>query len=168
VKNATEVDTAPVLVQGEPSVQPTAVLAQGAVTETPTALVAQAQPTATATPAPTQSQPTPQPTPTRTIPQDAASQPLAMLLPPSAASGGAVSLEGWAWSQEMRSYRVEFSSAAGGAWSVIGQSNSPVRGGVLGVWRTTGLAPGAYNLRVVVEDASGQFVSSPIRVVLGG
>jgi hypothetical protein len=68
----------------------------------------------------------------------------------------------------MRSYRVEFSPATGGAWSAIGQSSSPVRGGTLGIWRTTGLAPGAYNLRVVVEDATGEFVSSPIQVVLGG
>jgi hypothetical protein len=91
-----------------------------------------------------------------------------MLLPPAATSGNSVNLEGWAWSQEMRSYRLEFSPAAGGVWNLIGQSNSPVRGGVLGVWQTRGLAPGAYNLRVVVEDASGQFVSAPIQVVLGG
>ena len=43
-----------------------------------------------------------------------------------------------------------------------------MRGGVLGVWLTTGLTPGAYNLRVVVEDASGEFASSPIQVVVDG
>ena len=91
-----------------------------------------------------------------------------MLLPPARPSDGSVNLEGWAWSQEMRGYRIEFSPVAGGAWSVIGESTAPVRGGVLGVWLTTGLTPGAYNLRVVVEDASGEFASSPIQVVVDG
>jgi hypothetical protein len=67
----------------------------------------------------------------------------------------------------MHSYRVEFSPVAGGAWSVIGQSTLPVRGGVLGVWQTRGLAPGAYNIRVVVVDAAGEYTSSPIQVVIG-
>jgi membrane peptidoglycan carboxypeptidase len=166
VQNATQLDTAPVLVSGAPLPASTAVLAQGGPAETPTVVVAQVAPTATATPAPTQAQPTPQATPARS--NDPASQPLAMLLPPVAISGASVNLEGWAWSQQMRSYRIEYSPVTGGAWSLIGQSSSPVRGGVLGVWQTSGLAPGAYNLRVVVEDAAGNYVSSPIQVVVGG
>jgi hypothetical protein len=91
-----------------------------------------------------------------------------MLLPPAATvTGNTVSLEGWAWSQQMLSYRVEFSPASGGPWSVIGQSNTAVRGGVLGVWQTRGLAPGAYNIRVVVVDATGEFASAPIQVRIG-
>ena len=175
VKNATPVDIEPILVQGAPEGVPTAVLAVAPPETatvpaqptqplpTPTVAVALAPPTATLPPQPTQVPPTP----ARSTPQDAASQPLAMLLPPSGASGN-LSLEGWAWSEEMRNYRIEFSPASGGGWSVIGQSSAPVRGGTLGVWQTRGLAPGAYNLRVVVEDASGDFISSPIQVVLGG
>ncbi len=158
VKDQNSVDKAPPVVQGQPVDAATAVLGASPPTATPASL-AQLQPTATPT---AQIPLAPQPTST---PVDATSQPLATLLPPASTSGS-VSLEGWAWSPQMRSYRVEFSPAGGGAWSVIAQSSSPVRGGVLGVWRTTGLAPGAYNLRVVVEDASGEYASSPIQVVV--
>ncbi len=180
VKSASPVDDSPVFVQAEPSGVPTAVLAEAPATETPTAITAQVEPTSTpptaasdttrtdTQTAPTQIPPTPEPTATQAAPLDAASQPLVVLLQPATASGSFVSLEGWAWSQNMQSYRVEVSPASGGAWSVIGQSSIPVRGGTLGVWRTTGLAPGAYNLRVVVEDAAGQYASSPIQVVLQG
>jgi hypothetical protein len=172
VKSASPVDDAPVLVEAQPSGVPTAVLGESPAsdtppTKTPTAVTAQAQPTATPTTAPTQVPPSPQPTATQPPPLDAASQPLAMLLQPAVTSGGSVNLEGWAWSENLRSYRVEVSPASGGTWSVIGQSSSPVRGGTVGVWRTTGYAPGAYNLRIVVQDASGEYASSPIRVVLG-
>ena len=177
VRNASPVDTEPILVQVQPGGIPTAVLAERPA-DTPTVAAAQAQPTATPTVAFAQAHPTATPTqapatarPVATVratPRDPASQPLAMLLPPARPSDGSVNLEGWAWSQEMRGYRIEFSPVAGGAWSVIGESTAPVRGGVLGVWLTTGLTPGAYNLRVVVEDASGEFASSPIQVVVDG
>jgi membrane peptidoglycan carboxypeptidase len=169
VANASPVDESPILVSGPPAGVPTVVLAAAGPTEapvepTPTVAVAQIQPTATATPAPAQAQPTPTPVSST----GAASQPLAMLLPPAGATtANTVSLEGWAWSQRMHSYRVEFSPVAGGPWSVIGQSTLPVRGGVLGVWQTRGLAPGAYNIRVVVVDAAGEYTSSPIQVVIG-
>lgn len=188
VRSVTRVDETPLMASGELAAVPTAVLAAAPVTDTSAALAqveptqaaqtpaatstvpaAVAPPTATPPPLPTQAPPSPTPTAAeaRATPADATQQPLAMLLPP-AAGGGSVNLEGWAWSQEMSSYRIEYSPANAANWRVIGQSSSPVRGGTLGVWRTSGLAPGSYHLRVVVVDASGEYVSSPIIVTLGG
>ncbi|HEX5369778.1 MAG TPA: hypothetical protein VFY10_10235, partial [Dehalococcoidia bacterium] len=65
-------------------------------------------------------------------------------------------------------YSLEVSSAANpGSWTVIGQSSSAVKGGTLGVWQTSSLSAGAYDLRVVIQDAkAGSIVSARVRVVV--
>ncbi len=45
-------------------------------------------------------------------------------------------------------------------WQLLGQNTVPVSGGLLGVWATTGLAPGAYTLRLRVTTPDGLSVST--------
>ncbi len=127
-------------------------------------------------------QPTTVPQPTATqpplvmatqVPQPAASvppseQPLAIVLTPSAVGRTSVDVQGWAWSSALQGYRLEVSSAsAPGQWTVIGQSSSAVKGGTLGIWQTSSLAPGAYDIRVVIQDAkAGNIFSAAVRVVV--
>lgn len=47
--------------------------------------------------------------------------------------------------------------ATGGAWVVVGTSNTPVLDGILGSWDSTSLAPGNYALRMVVSAFDGTF-----------
>ncbi len=127
-------------------------------------------------------QPTTVPQPTATqpplvmatqVPQPAASvppseQPLAIVLTPSAVGRTSVDVQGWAWSSALQGYRLEVSAAsAPGQWTVIGQSSSAVKGGTLGIWQTSSLAPGAYDIRVVIQDAkAGNIFSAAVRVVV--
>jgi 1A family penicillin-binding protein len=49
-------------------------------------------------------------------------------------------------------------------WKSIGQSNTPISDGILGVWQTNGLPAGEYTLRLRVVTADG--VPADIRVVV--
>ena len=51
------------------------------------------------------------------------------------------------------------------AWSSIVQSTTPVTDGVLGVWDISGLADGTYTLRLVVVDASGNYMPYDLRTI---
>lgn len=52
-------------------------------------------------------------------------------------------------------YTLEYRRAGGGAWTTIASSTSPVVGGTLGVWNSTGLSQGLYVLRLTVTDTCG-------------
>jgi hypothetical protein len=79
---------------------------------------------------------------------------------------GVVPVQGSAWSSEMQFYSIEV-AGAGGAWQSLGRWTTPVQGGTLGGWRTSGLPAGTYNLRVIVQDASGGAIASaPISVTI--
>jgi membrane peptidoglycan carboxypeptidase len=133
-------------------------------------------PVRTPTPAPTatpakqppvvQSTPVTQPSRDNSIPPS--EQPLAIVIAPGPVGRTAVQVQGWAWSPAMQGYRLEVSPVATpGVWTVIGQSTTAVKGGTLGVWQTSSLAAGSYDIRVVVQDARvGSIVSAPVRVTV--
>ncbi len=68
---------------------------------------------------------------------------------------GVVNIIGSAATPQMQYYRIEFGKGTNPAtWSSIGQWSLPVSGGGLAAWNTTPLEPGAYTLRLTVQDAS--------------
>jgi len=55
-------------------------------------------------------------------------------------------------------YKLEY-RPPGGEWQLIGDlHHQPVVDGLLGVWDVSGLAPGRYQLRLVVVDNTGNFL----------
>jgi hypothetical protein len=152
---------------------------------TPTASVLQSTPTPTdlpPTPVPTVT-PTPRPRPTKRPdePDTPTPPPVQPAACPDARStitepgvnsvlSGRVSVMGSAYSDRFNYYKLEFSSGADpNTWHFILQGDSPVGGGLLGAWDTSGLAPGIYNLQLKVVDATGNWVDPPcqVRVTVG-
>ncbi len=70
---------------------------------------------------------------------------------------GVIQVSGVAAIENFDYYKFEFRAATGGDWSFIERHNAPVNGGVLGAWNTDTVAPGEYELRLVVVDASGNY-----------
>ncbi len=67
---------------------------------------------------------------------------------------GAVQVTGRAESPDLVAYRLEYGEGrAPEEWTVITRSETPVAGGVLGLWDTAALSSGTYTLRLAVEDA---------------
>jgi tetratricopeptide (TPR) repeat protein len=55
-------------------------------------------------------------------------------------------------------YKLEYRTP-GGEWQLIGDLHyQPVVDGLLGVWDVSGLAPGRYELRLVIVDDTGNFL----------
>jgi hypothetical protein len=79
---------------------------------------------------------------------------------------GVVAVQGTAASPNMQYYRLEVSTPAG-AWSSLGQWSTPVRGGTLATWSTSGLPPGQYTLRLTVQDAQLGALVSTVTVTVG-
>jgi hypothetical protein len=72
---------------------------------------------------------------------------------------GTVAIRGSAVLDDFWYYKLEYFDAASGGWRVIGELHyDPVTDGVLATWDTSALPPGAYRLRLVVVNLSGQFV----------
>jgi membrane peptidoglycan carboxypeptidase len=109
-------------------------------------------------------QPPTQPCPPPQLPPD---QAIALLNPPSATgviTGAQVLLSGTA--------RGPFSLDVGAgrdpaSWQPIGQSSTPVAGGLLAIWQTGGLAPGEYTIRLRVSTPEGYTVTSSQTVAIG-
>ncbi len=135
-------------------------------TPTPTT----APPTETPTPAPTF---TPAPTrrPTSTPPQAVTPPPPRSAAPVCANPGAAITSPGVG--QVVRSdtavtgsanidgfqfYKLEWSAGAD-LWNWFAGSEFPVAGGVLGVFQAGALPPGAYTIRLVVVDQTGNYPS---------
>jgi hypothetical protein len=77
---------------------------------------------------------------------------------PNEAGTGQVVVRGQANIINFAQYKFELMGpATGGAWVVVGTSNTPVFDGLLGSWDSTSLAPGNYTLRIVVSNLDGNF-----------
>ena len=133
------------------------------------------------TPAPT----TPAPTPTATAVATPTATPAAstsggtnavrsvIVRPlPDARVGGVIEIFGSADGTDFFAYQLEF--AAGIQPPMIGWQQltvpqlTPVTDGVLGIWRTQGLRPGAYWLRLEVFDATNVAQQTQVRVEIIG
>ncbi len=125
------------------------------------------EPTVTETATPTEIPPVDTPPPAEPSPTPAPAPPIqAAIVQP--ATGARVScpvlITGVADGAAFQSYQLQFApgdAPAGEAWlpvePVQAVPSSPAResGGLLGVWRCEGLAPGAYTLRLSVWDTAG-------------
>lgn len=68
---------------------------------------------------------------------------------------GKVTLMGTANVPNFGFYKYEFSPAGSGTWNTIVAKNKAVQDGELGIWDTTAIAVGDYQLRLVVTDNQG-------------
>jgi LysM repeat protein len=106
---------------------------------------------------PRPSTPVPLPTPT---PTPAPAEPgCEHLLSPvrGATLSGHVQITGTADVDEFWYYKLEFRYEGLDNWHYITGQNTPVENGVLGTWDTTILPDGAYHLRLVVVDLTGNY-----------
>ena len=87
-----------------------------------------------------------------------------------AALSGSVDIEGTAQSNNFNYYKVEYSIDEGANWLVLAEEykmKTQVADGVLDTWDTTMVDNGAYWLRAVVVDNTGNFVASnPVAVTV--
>lgn len=85
---------------------------------------------------------------------------------------GSVVVQGTATAVDFQFYKLEFGQGAAPAeWSVIGDLHyAQVTNGTLGTWDVTGLAEGAYTLKLTVVDITGNYLEHavPVTVVRGG
>jgi len=106
-----------------------------------------------------------------TAPGEASSNdiPVAITSPASGAVvSGTVTITGKADSKGFIAYRLEF--GAGNppwAWTGITRDTRRVAGGTLGTWNVSGLPPGEYTLRLVLEDAERGELSTFVVVRVG-
>jgi hypothetical protein len=64
-------------------------------------------------------------------------------------------------------YKYEYASQGSEIWATIAAGNKIIRDGVLGVWETSQLVPGDYQIRLLVTDNLGKALPAcivPIRV----
>ncbi len=73
-----------------------------------------------------------------------------------ASVSGVIQIAGGANIDDFDYYKFEF-RAPGGDWSFIERHDSAVLEGVLGAWNTGTVAPGEYDLRLVVVDSIGNY-----------
>ncbi|MPZ49299.1 MAG: hypothetical protein GEU75_08365 [Dehalococcoidia bacterium] len=115
-----------------------------------------------------QAEPTAAPEPRITAAAAPPPSPIASVTGPTTAAAGTVSIQGWAWSNAMQYYRLEYGSGSSPLnWSALGQWSTPVQGGTLGVLPTSGWPPGTYSVRVVVQDQNqGEIISAAHTVLV--
>ena len=126
-------------------------------------------PVATATAKP----PAPTPTATAQVATDASAVRAVITRPlPNSRLNGAVEITGRADGKGFAGYQLEFAAGSqppSGAWQQLGVPQlAAVSDGVLGVWQTQGLAPGAYWLRLEVFDANGLAATTQVRIEIVG
>lgn len=149
---------------------PTAAPVTPTVVETPTEAPT---PRPRATPRPTVTEaPTLLPTPSRPV-VVAPSCPdgRAVILEPGMGQGvnGPVQLIGTAATEGFSYYKIEVKpAAAAGDFGFYLRRDAPVNNGPLGTWDPGGLPPGAYLLRLVTVDATGNFGQCTVQVTVGG
>jgi len=93
-----------------------------------------------------------------------------MLTSPAAAAEiqGTVELIGTVDIPNFGFYKYEVAPQGGDTWATISADRKVVRNGTLGLWDTTALVPGDYQLRLVVTDSLGQAMPPcivPLRVM---
>jgi hypothetical protein len=82
---------------------------------------------------------------------------------------GIVPIVGSAQSSLFEQYRLEYQlPGTGGDWELITITNQPVNDGELGVWDTSGLAPGPYTIRLTLVDQSRGDISVQVVVQVMG
>jgi membrane peptidoglycan carboxypeptidase len=108
------------------------------------------------------------PTPTR-VSEVSSARVAASISSSSGSVSGTVPIYGFAYSAALRSYRLEYGSGTSpSSWQTIGSWTTPVEGGSLGSWNTSGLSPGQYSVRLVIEDgAAGTVTSLPVVFTVG-
>lgn len=161
----------PLVEDGQPTAVLTgALLPEGTPSATPTLPLPEITPTLTATlrPRPTaRPQPTLAPLDTATpAPQrPRCADPRAVITSPgiNAQVSGPVTIMGTAMHAQFNYYKLEY--GLGGSptqWSFFAEGNQPITNGPLGVFNAAlTLPPGTYSVRVVVVDATGNYVDPP-------
>jgi len=99
-------------------------------------------------------------TPTPAVAAPRCPDPRAVITAPglNAEVSGMVPVLGTAVHAEFQFYKLEYGAGADPAvWSYFDGGDRPVQNGRLGTLNAGALAPGAYSLRVVVVDATGNF-----------
>lgn len=140
------------------------------VTETPTITPT---PRPRATPRPVVTEPPPV-TPTTAAPVVVAANcpdARAVIIEPGANQqiNGPVQMIGTAQTGSFQYYKIEFKPAgAAGDFSFYARRDNPVVNGPLGTWDPSGLPPGAYQLRLVTVDVTGNFGQCTVTVNVGG
>jgi hypothetical protein len=119
-------------------------------------------PRPTRTPRPTQTSEPPQVTPTHTsvpVVLPSCPNPQARLTSPTVNAGlkGAVEVRGSANIDNFDFYKFEMRAAGTVDWSTLELFREPVSDGILGIWNTSALPPGAYDFRLVVVDKTGNY-----------
>ncbi|MBI2305344.1 MAG: carboxypeptidase regulatory-like domain-containing protein, partial [Chloroflexi bacterium] len=85
--------------------------------------------------------------------------------PPGAGISGTVSIMGIAYDDDFDGYRLQYSSlTTPTTWYTVTARTEQVLWGVLGAWNTSGLATGAYNLRLTARDLAGYEATDAITV----
>jgi len=175
VANTLSVAVEPIIAEADPTPTPVFLLD----TPTPTA-----EPTldATATPSPTP-RPRATPRPVEPTPTIVVVPTTPLVVSPSCPDGRAVIIEpgagqratgpitliGTAQSADFEYYKIEFKPAgASGDFSFYLRRDAPVINGPLGTWNPAGLPPGAYELRLVTVDVTGNFGQCTVQVSVGG
>ncbi|MEZ4708981.1 MAG: helix-turn-helix domain-containing protein [Caldilineaceae bacterium] len=157
---ATATDTPPVAPPTDTPTAPPIVLPTDTPTPPPIVLPTDT-PTLPPLPTDTAVPPTPIPVPTDTPEAVAAAavcpDQRAMITSPGVNQtiAGVVQVNGTASHENFQYYKLEY--LAGGAYNYFDGANNPVVGGRLGVLDTTSLPNGAYTLRIVVVDNTGNF-----------
>jgi hypothetical protein len=140
------------------------------VTDTPT-ITPTPRPRATPRPIDPTNTPAPPPTPAPPV-VVAASCPdaRAIIVAPGSNQqvSGPVELVGTAQTDGFQYYKIEFKPAgAAGDFSFYLRRDNPVANGSLGVWDPSGLPSGAYQLRLVTVDVTGNFGQCTVAVNYG-
>lgn len=82
---------------------------------------------------------------------------------PCSARNGLVQVFGTASDAHLASWVLQYTGGSAPGWVTIAAGNANVVNGLLGVWDTTGLAPCAYTLRLVVTDQSALDCNGALR-----
>ena len=167
----------PIIAEADPT--PTPVFLIDTPTPTPEATPTVTEtPTITPTPRP---RATPRPVETEVLPTPTSAAPAvvapncpdarAIILEPGANQqiNGPVQVIGTAQTGSFQYYKIEFKPAgAAGDFSFYLRRDNPVLNGPLGTWDPSGLPPGAYQIRLVTVDATGNFGQCTVSVTYGG
>jgi hypothetical protein len=85
----------------------------------------------------------------------------------NAAVSGMTAIFGTATHERFQYYKLEYGAGANPqVWSYFDGGDKPVRGGRLGTLNAGALPPGAYAIRIVVVDASGNFPPPCVTMVV--
>lgn len=82
------------------------------------------------------------------------------------AISGIVTIAGTATHEQFQFYKVEYAPAGSEGFNYLDGGNNPIINGALLSFDTTALANGAWTLRLVVVDQTGNFVDPPCQVTV--